>query len=426
LAVPDDIVLDCSEAGLTKQADILAANSMAPEKGMPVWIATILPEQGPTGVHTHFNEFERYLKSQGAPARIVNSFMNPMLALPSRLLRRGLAAIAPSVGVWWRTGIDARLLGSALRKVLASGQAAVVYAQCPISAHVAMRVRQNKQQRVVLVIHFNVSQAEEWASAGQIPKDGALWRSTVARERQVLAEVDGIVYVSRFMQAQITQRVPASAMVPSALIPNFVQILPAPAQGLLPPTDLVSIGTLEPRKNQAYLLDVLAQLHRRGQKLTLTLIGSGPDQSQLVAKAKALGLEAAVYFAGYVPNASAQLGQFKAYVHVAHMENFPLVLVEAMARGLPLFAPDAGGTAEAFTHGTEGWLIPLGDAEKAAQVIGAHMRDAQALQQASKAAKHRFDTCYETQMLAAKLLDFLRTGQTGRPEKRPSARLAMP
>jgi glycosyltransferase involved in cell wall biosynthesis len=272
-----------------------------------------------------------------------------------------------------------------------------------------MRVRRNRSQRVVLVVHFNESQAAEWARAGFIRRDGSLWRSTLERESRVLSSVDGIVYVSDFMRREVEQRVPGAVRVPKALIPNFVQAPPAGEAGTLPPTELVSIGTLEPRKNQSYALEVLAELHRQGWPVALTLIGAGPDQDALAARVQALGLAQHVRFAGYVAGASSHLSRFKAYLHVAQMENFPLVLVEAMARGLPVFAPDTGGTAEAFTQGVEGWVIPLDNAVQAANIIGEQLADAAGLQRAAQAARARFTEHYETSRLATRLFDFLQS-----------------
>lgn len=376
---------------------------------LPIIVATILPAAGPTGVHTHFTEFLRYLGTRGADATLVTAFMIRWLDLPSRALRKALSAAFPAVGVWWRSAIDARLLGATLRQRLRDGQPAIVYAQCPLSADAAMRVRCSPSQRVVLVVHFNESQAAEWERAGFIRRDGPLWRSTLDRESRVLSSVDGIVYVSDFMRREVEQRVPGAARVAKALIPNFVQAPPASETGTLPATELVSIGTLEPRKNQGYALEVLAELHRQGWPVALTLIGAGPDHDALTARVQALGLTGHVRFAGYVAGASSQLSRFKAYLHVARMENFPLVLVEAMARGLPVFAPDTGGTAEAFTHGVEGWVIPLDDAAQAARVVGVQLADATDLQRAAQAARLRFTEHYETSRLAARLFDFLQS-----------------
>src|SRR3569833_856731 len=43
--------------------------------------------------------------------------------------------------------------------------------------------------------------------------------------------------------------------------------------------DLINIGTLEPRKNQRYLIEVLVRTTHKGHPYTLTLVGDGPDRS---------------------------------------------------------------------------------------------------------------------------------------------------
>lgn len=63
-------------------------------------------------------------------------------------------------GVWWYRRWHAHYLDDALRRHLNERErGGVVYAQCPVSAEVALRVR--KGQRVVMAAHFNVSQAQE-------------------------------------------------------------------------------------------------------------------------------------------------------------------------------------------------------------------------------------------------------------------------
>ncbi len=74
--------------------------------------------------------------------------------------------------------------------------------------------------------------------------------------------------------------------VPSAIIPNFIQ----PDELITPPVysaDLVSIGALDARKNQEFLLEVLASANRLStHAITLDLIGSGPDEKELRQQAK--------------------------------------------------------------------------------------------------------------------------------------------
>ena len=177
-------------------------------------------------------------------------------------VRRVVGPLNGSLSVWWYRTWHHVFLRQALKRALRSGQPLVVYAQCPISARAALEARVNERQRVVLVVHFNVSQAEEWVGTGHIERDGWLYRQIVRFEADVLPRVDGIVYPSAFMQRMLQTRIPCLESIPSIISPNFVSRVPRVDRSK-PSKDMISIGTLEPRKNQSYLLHVLAEANRR-------------------------------------------------------------------------------------------------------------------------------------------------------------------
>ena len=98
----------------------------------------------------------------------------------------------------------------------------VVYAQGPPEARAALRARRGPHQRVVMAVHFRISQADEWADKDQIRRDGAVFRAIRQLEREVIPQVDGIVYVSRWARDALLSWLPEAADVPSAVIGNFV------------------------------------------------------------------------------------------------------------------------------------------------------------------------------------------------------------
>ena len=107
----------------------------------------------------------------------------------------------------------------------------------------------------------------------------------------------------------------------------------------------------------------------------------------------------------------------RAYLHVARMESFPIVLIEAMAHGLPVFAPAVGGVPEVFVDGREGRFIPLDDAEAAARIVVDWLDSPQTMSIARQAARESFLARLEAGKVAADLADFL--GHPGECEPRP-------
>jgi glycosyltransferase involved in cell wall biosynthesis len=83
------------------------------------------------------------------------------------------------------------------------------------------------------------------------------------------------------------------------------------------------------------------------------------------------------------------------YVHAAHVDTFPLTVLEAMACGTPIVATAVGGIPEQVEDGETGFLVPPGDAPGLASRVEALLVDDELRlrvgRQAARNAKHRFD-----------------------------------
>lgn len=371
-------------------------------------VATILRPSGTTGVQTHFCTFVRWLEAKALPVAVMTPYNAPLwMVYPVFAVRRVLDLLSGLASVWWYRYWHTVFLEFALRRRLSAGNDCVVYAQCPLSAAAALRARRNARQRVVLVVHFNVSQADEWAGKGMISMDGHYAASIRRFEAVTLARLDGLVFVSEFMRAALMDRIPDIASVPFAVVPNFVSDPGVPSEAPTIDADLLIVGTLEPRKNQAYALEIVAAAARRGRKLSLTIAGDGPDRSALEAMAGTLGIADRVHFLGFVPDAAQLFSRHRGCLHVAHMESFGIVLIEAMSRGLPVFAPAVGGIPEVFEDGVEGRSIPLSDADVALGLILDWLEDENLMLRVKAAARSRFLERFEADRVALELVDFL-------------------
>lgn len=284
----------------------------------------------------------------------------------------------------------------------------VVYAQCPLAADVALRARRHPGQRVALVVHFNVSQSEEWIGKGMIARDGSIDRGIRALESSVVRRVQGLIFVSAFMLRELGKVWPGLDQSNAAIIPNFVK--PLSGASALPSVagrDLICIGTLEPRKNQGFLLEVLAEARRRGRILSLTLVGDGPDRGALTKRVNELGLADQVHFEGFSPQGRAYIPGHRLYVHAAVMENLPVVLLEALSAGVPVMAGSVGGIPEIFDDGVQGCFWPLDDSGRACDVLLSVVDDAHRLQSMREAALRRFVERFEVDAVAASLHAYL-------------------
>ena len=381
---------------------------LADERPLPLVVATILREEGVTGVHTHMRQLRQYFTAHGMATTLVTShswgrmLSVPVFALRPLILER---SSGPASVVWYRHWHEV-FLYRALRRDLARRSDCVVYAQDPLAARAALRARRGPHQRVVLAVHFQTSQADEWAYKDQIKRDGFLFRAIRRYERETIPRLDGLMYVSQSARNGILSWLPEAAAVPSAVISNFVSAWrPEPGQELL--GDLVTTGSLLRAKNHRFLLEVLAQASRNGTHLTLDVFGEGPLRQDLLLQARSLGLEEQVRFRGFRTDIRDFLPRYRAYVHASYLDSQSLAIIEAMAAGLPVVAADVGGISELCDDGVEGRFWPLDDPAQAAAILLSLLGDEPARQQAGRAAGKRFHRDFDADVVGPKLRSFL-------------------
>ncbi|MDR0576630.1 MAG: glycosyltransferase [Candidatus Accumulibacter sp.] len=133
---------------------------------------------------------------------------------------------------------------------------------------------------------------------------------------------------------------------------------------------VANVGRLHPDKDQATLIEGFAKaLPRLPADTLLTIAGSGPLESGLKALAQTLGIAGRVRFLGQVPDARRYFRAFDLFVLSSDHEPFGMVLLEAMAAGVPVMATDCGGAPEIVTDPAR--LFPLRDAAALASKLDA-------------------------------------------------------
>jgi glycosyltransferase involved in cell wall biosynthesis len=134
---------------------------------------------------------------------------------------------------------------------------------------------------------------------------------------------------------------------------------------------LMFVGRLAAVKGVLVLLDALVKARTAHPDLRLVLVGDGPERPRIVARVAELGLQACVEFAGYrtQDEVANLLAGADAFVLPSFAEGVPVVLMEAMASGLPVIATRVAGVPELVTDGETGLLVPPGDTASLARAI---------------------------------------------------------
>lgn len=139
---------------------------------------------------------------------------------------------------------------------------------------------------------------------------------------------------------------------------------------------LLNIGSFTPKKNQQLLPDIVKSLLDKGIDTHLTMLGDGPLLQKVKEKAGQMGLENYIHFAGNVDNVEDYLRNANMYVHTATYEPFGLVLLEAMAAGLPVVSLDGHGNRNLIDNGNTGYIFTDPNPELFADHIVKLMSDA--------------------------------------------------
>jgi glycosyltransferase involved in cell wall biosynthesis len=377
------------------------------DNSRPVVIAIFALEDGTTGVHTHIRQVRRHLDRQGTPTTVVSPrSWGRLLRYPVSGTGLLLRQFSREADVAWSRHFCKVFVRNALRRHLARAGSCVIYAQDPQSAWAAVRTRQGPHQRVVMAVHFRTSQADEFARARMIKQNGVVFRAIRQLEREVIPQVDGLVYVSGWARNALLGWLPEAASVPSAVIGNFVAPAP-PTQTYEPLGDLVTTGSLEPVKNHRYLLDVLAEVKKAGRSLTLDIFGEGPLRRDLLQQARSLGLQEQVRFRGFRPDVRDFLPRYRAYVHASYSESSSLAIIEAMAADLPIITGDIGAISELCDNGVEARFWPLDNPIQAAAILSGLLDDEPARLSAAKAARERFHRDFDAEVIGPRLHAFL-------------------
>lgn len=132
---------------------------------------------------------------------------------------------------------------------------------------------------------------------------------------------------------------------------------------------IVSIGSLTPQKNQKKMLEVFEIVKKYHPDWKMQIYGEGPLRNQLEAYTQHLGLVDSVAFPGAVKDVTQVLKHGSIFVLTSKIEGFGLVLIEAMACGLPCVAFEAPGPNSIISNTKNGYIVKQGDVNDFANKI---------------------------------------------------------
>lgn len=147
--------------------------------------------------------------------------------------------------------------------------------------------------------------------------------------------------------------------------PSINELLPGFFSGKI----LISVGRLSEAKDQSTLLTAFRQVIERGFDVRLLIVGDGEMRKKLATQIEENGLTNHAFLLGSRPDVDLLLSQADCFVLSSRREGLPMVILEAMASGLPIISTAVGGIPEILRNEENGFLVPAEQPQKIAEKI---------------------------------------------------------
>ena len=186
-----------------------------------------------------------------------------------------------------------------------------------------------------------------------------------------------------------------------------------PPRDQLPPGPprIVSVGRLVDYKGYPTLLKAIAALRGKGRDLSCEIVGDGPEEPLLRVAMRELGLDGHVRLAGPKTLSEVRdlLRSASLFVLACRrgrgglMDGIPVVLVEAMALGVPVVSTRISGIPELIEDGRTGLLAEPGDDRGLAEAIGRILDDSALASSLAAAARRKIEDEFDLERCAGEI-----------------------
>lgn len=144
------------------------------------------------------------------------------------------------------------------------------------------------------------------------------------------------------------------------------------------PLRLLYIGYLKHMKGLDYLVEALAKMRANGINAEVHFVGDGPMADELKTQSKALNVESYCLFHGFVadaPTLHRHIDDCDIFVFPSLSEGSPRVVLEALARSIPMISTPVGSVPDMLTDRKNTLIVPFRDAAAIADAVARLVED---------------------------------------------------
>ncbi|HEX3409915.1 MAG TPA: glycosyltransferase family 4 protein [Candidatus Binataceae bacterium] len=181
-----------------------------------------------------------------------------------------------------------------------------------------------------------------------------------------------------------------------------------------------TVGMLELRKGQRYLIDAIARLRRDAHVASVEcfIAGSGRLAAELAAQIREYRLDDSVRLIGVIDDPRRLLGALDIFAMPSLQEGLGVAALEAMACGLPVVASATGGLAQLVEDGITGIQVPPADERALAEAIARLSAEPSLRATMGSAGRTRVCASYSMEAMAKKTLELYRACLHNRAQSR--------
>ena len=270
-----------------------------------------------------------------------------------------------------------RLHKKRLTELLMREKADIVVSLYPSESSFIPEIRDGSKK--VLELHYNKFFRLQYNRSGLL---GLADRFRTRQDERIVRKFDKFVVLTR-EDAGYWGALPNLEVIPNAAlaIPDIVHIPES--------RRVIAVGRLDYQKGFDRLLDAWAQIPAAVREgWTLDIFGQGEWMQMLQEQIGRLGIGDSAHLCGPTRQIFEEYGRSAFLAMSSHYEGFPMVMIEAMACGLPVvtFAYPCG-PKDIIREGENGLIVPEGDIAALAEAMGRLMADTALREQMSEAAR---------------------------------------
>ncbi|KPJ60048.1 MAG: hypothetical protein AMJ46_08595 [Latescibacteria bacterium DG_63] len=318
------------------------------------------PQYG--GVSEHVHHVAGELRKRGHRVTVITcGHRNSCPAHEDGIVRLGSNILVRHNGAYANLTVGWNIYGK-MKRVLREGRYDVVHVHCPLVPVLPLAATRTSRD----VALFGTFHASAKSNAGYFLFKPLLQKFHRRITGKIAVSTPARDFVHKYFGGEYR-------IIPNGVDPDRFKPDNPPLEELMDGTlNILFVGRPDPRKGLEHLIRAMEIVHARSNSpVRLIVIGDGPRRPSYEAMV-ADELKDSVRFVGSVSNELLPRYFSSAQVFCSpatRNESFGIVLLEAMASGVPLVASDIPGYRTVVSHGEEGMLTEAGNHEKIAETI---------------------------------------------------------